>query len=137
MKTLSHLLSDEFGAVLSAESVVVGTLVVIGATAGLSAASRSVNAELLEFASAIRSLDQSYFVQPVEISGDWSAGSAYTQPDVEESLKALQRGYEENLKREEELKQDEQSEQKSLPERRRSKATKKKKATATSSETVL
>ena len=93
MRIFSRLLQDEFGAVLSAELVVVGTLAVVGATAGLSAASKSIDAELYEFASAIRHLDQSYSASRIEIDGDWSAGSAYTQPNLKKSLKELEKSY--------------------------------------------
>ncbi len=46
--------NDEFGALLSAEAAAIGTITVIGATAGLSVASKAVNAELGEVALAIR-----------------------------------------------------------------------------------
>ena len=93
MRIFSQLLQDEFGAVLSAEVVVISTIAVIGATAGLSAASKSIDAEMYEFASAIRHLDQSYSASRIEIDGDWSAGSSYTQPDLKKSLNELERSY--------------------------------------------
>ncbi len=93
MRIFSQLFQDEFGAVLSAEVVVIGTIAVIGATAGLSAASKSIDAEMYEFASAIRHLDQSYSASRIEIDGDWSAGSSYTQPDLKKSLKDLEQSY--------------------------------------------
>ncbi len=93
MRIFSRLLQDEFGSILSAEVVVVGTIAVIGATAGLSAASKSIDSELYEFASAIRHLDQSYSASRIEIDGDWSAESSYTQPDLKKSLKELEKSY--------------------------------------------
>lgn len=89
MRVLSKFLRDESGFVLSSEMVLVGTLGVVGATVGLSAAARSVNDELTEMAFAIRSLDQSYSYQGFSSGTAWTAGSEYTQPPVEESLAAL------------------------------------------------
>jgi hypothetical protein len=80
--------NDEFGALLSAEAAAIGTITVIGATAGLSVASKAVNAELGEVALAIRSLDQSYAFPGHGSRGGrvFTAGSSYTQPPVEKSL---------------------------------------------------
>ncbi|QDT33475.1 hypothetical protein [Thalassoglobus polymorphus] len=114
MRIFKQLLQDEFGAILSAEAVVIGTIAVIGVSVGLNAASKSVNAELFEFASAIRHLDQSYSVSKVEIDGDWTAGSAYTQPDVKKSMKELEKSY---LKEQKEVEEKLQQLQKELIER--------------------
>jgi hypothetical protein len=75
--------------VLSSELVLVGTLGVVGATVGLNAVSDSINLECVDFARAMRSLDQSYEVRGVEGCGAWTAGSAYHQAPVEESLAEL------------------------------------------------
>ena len=48
------------GAVISAELVVVGTMVVVGLITGLSAVQNSINSELVDLSSAFNSLDQSY-----------------------------------------------------------------------------
>ncbi len=131
MQIFKHFLQDEFGSILSAEAVVIGTISVIGVSAGLSAASKSVDAELLEFASAIRHLDQSYSVSKVEIDGDWSAGSSYKQPNVKESMKELEKSYpkekKEAEKQAEQLKkelfqQEENKSEKAPPKKRRKKA---------------
>ena len=62
MRILSTLWNDEAGVLLSAEAVVVGTVAVVGLTAGLSTVATSVNEELKDVAYAIRSLDQSYSI---------------------------------------------------------------------------
>ena len=80
---------DEGGAVVSAELAAIGTVAVIGGTAGMNALGHSVNSELRETAYAIRSLDQSYTVAGAVSSRGWKAGSSYTQPAVEKSLAEL------------------------------------------------
>lgn len=83
---LQKLWQDETGVVLSAEVVTVGTLGVLGAVVGLNAAGNAIDGELKEFASAIRSLDQSYTVAGHQSCRAWTAGSCYRQQDVETSL---------------------------------------------------
>lgn len=62
MLKLSHtLLSDECGFIVSAELVLVATIVVIGLVVGLSEVQHALNAELNDVADAIGSLNQSYF----------------------------------------------------------------------------
>ncbi len=63
MNIFTRFLQDERGFVLSAESVLLGTVGVIGASVGLGAVAESVNDELTEVAMAFRSLDQSYKVE--------------------------------------------------------------------------
>ncbi|MFV0445904.1 MAG: hypothetical protein ACK5Q5_20185 [Planctomycetaceae bacterium] len=89
MRWLAKLFSDEAGFILSSELVLVGTLGVIGATVGLNAISTAVNEELEDVAFAIRSLDQSYEVRGIEGCGAWTAGSAFHQEPVKESLREL------------------------------------------------
>lgn len=89
MMFVMNLWKDEAGAVLTAEVVLVGTVAVLGAVVGLNAASTAVDEELKEFASAIRSLDQSYAYLGHQSCRAWSAGSYYRQPDVEQSLSEL------------------------------------------------
>lgn len=80
---------DEMGAIVSAELVAVGTVTVIGGGVGLNMLATSVNDELKETAFAIRSFNQSYAVAGHASPRAWAAGSAYTQPDVQQSLKEL------------------------------------------------
>ena len=89
MKLLQSFWSDEAGLVMSAELVMLGTVGVIGATVGLSAASTAINDEMVEFSQAIRSLDQSYEIQGHKSCRAWTAGSSYRQQDVAVSLAEL------------------------------------------------
>lgn len=58
---LRKLFNDESGAVISAELVLVLTILVIGVIVGLSEVSVAVNTELNDISNAIGSLDQSYY----------------------------------------------------------------------------
>ncbi len=89
MRLWNQLWHDEHGFVLSAEAVLLGSVVVLGGIVGLKAAATSVNDELTEMASAIRSLDQSYVISGRSSCGAWTAGSYYIQPRVEDSLSGL------------------------------------------------
>jgi Flp pilus assembly pilin Flp len=55
------LWQDECGAVISAELVLVLTILVIGVIVGLSEVAAAVNTELNDVSNAIGALDQSYF----------------------------------------------------------------------------
>jgi len=89
MNIFKQLWVDECGVILTAETVMVGSVAVLGGLVGLNAAASSVNAEMTEMASAIRSLDQSYVLRGHSSCGAWTAGSYYIQPRVEESLAEL------------------------------------------------
>jgi len=89
MQLVKDLWQDEYGLILSAEAVTVGTIGVLGAVAGLSMASTAVDEEMKEFAYAIRSLDQSYGYVGHQSCRAWSAGSSYRQQDVQVSLSEL------------------------------------------------
>lgn len=93
MKCLWTLWRDDAGVILSAEAVVVGTVAVVGLTAGMSVLATSVNEELKDVGMAIRSLDQSYVIPPQEGCGAKTAGSSFTQQPVEKSLRELQEVY--------------------------------------------
>lgn len=58
---LRQLFNDEGGAVISAELVLVLTILVIGVIVGLSEVAVAVNTELNDVSNAIGSLDQSFF----------------------------------------------------------------------------
>lgn len=60
--TFKKLWADDRGALLSAEWVFMGTILVIGVTAGLVSVRNGVDAELSEFGNAMTSLNQSYRV---------------------------------------------------------------------------
>ena len=95
MNLFMQLLRDEHGFVLSAESMLLGTVGVIGATVGLSAVAKSVNDELTDVAMAIRSVDQSFHIEGASNCGACVAGSSFTQQPVKESLKQLREEIEE------------------------------------------
>jgi hypothetical protein len=100
MRMFSRLWKDDYGAVLSAEAVVVGTVAVIGLSTGMTVVARSVNEELQDVSCAIRSLDQSYCIPARESCGAMTAGSVFQQQPVEESLKELTEFREELAKEE-------------------------------------
>lgn len=58
---LRKLFNDECGAVISAELVLVLTILVIGVIVGLSEVAVAVNTELNDISNAIGALDQGYF----------------------------------------------------------------------------
>jgi hypothetical protein len=57
---LGRLWSDDCGALVAAEWVFVGTILVLGVITGLVAVRQAVNSELTEFAQAVTALNQSY-----------------------------------------------------------------------------
>jgi len=78
---LKKLWADEGGAIVSAELLLIMTIVVIGLTVGLTALKDAVVTELSDVAAAIGSLNQSYSTSGAQLcSRDcaWTAGSAYT-----------------------------------------------------------
>ncbi len=89
MNCFQQLWNDDRGAVLSAEVVTVGTVVVLGSITGLSVAANAIDGELKDFAYAIRSLDQSYAFNGHKSCGAYTAGSRFQQQDVQESIQAL------------------------------------------------
>ncbi len=74
---LRKLWNDEAGAVLSAELVMVATILVIGMTVGLTAVRNSVVTELADLGQAISEIDQSYSYSGVEGHHSKSAGSKF------------------------------------------------------------
>ncbi len=58
---LRQLLNDESGAIISAELVLVLTILVIGVIVGLAEVAKAINTELNDISNAIGRLDQSYF----------------------------------------------------------------------------
>lgn len=89
MKWFLELWKDEQGAILSAEVVTVGTIAVLGSITGLTVAANAVDGEMKDFAYAIRSLDQSYAINGHRNCGAYTAGSCFTQRDVQESIQDL------------------------------------------------
>lgn len=89
MSLWNELWRDDRGAILTAETVMVGSVVVLGSVVGLSAAANAVNDELTEVASALRSFDQSFVIAGQSNCRAWKAGSYYIQPRVEVALQEL------------------------------------------------
>lgn len=79
---LRNLLNDENGAVLSAELVLVLTIVVIGVIVGLSEVAVAINTELNDISNAIGALSQEYYFVGFHASADKAKslvnGSCYT-----------------------------------------------------------
>jgi Flp pilus assembly pilin Flp len=57
---ITRLLNDENGFLMSAELILIGTIVVLGLVVGLSKVSFAINNELEDVASAFSSMNQSY-----------------------------------------------------------------------------
>ena len=66
-----QLWNDESGGIISSELVLVGTIMVIGTTVGLSAVRDAVLSEMGDLADAVGVLDQSYTIPGVETQ--WGA----------------------------------------------------------------
>ncbi len=83
LNLLKALRQDEYGVILSAEIVIIGSLLVIGLITGLTCLQQSVNGELKDLAGAIGALDQSYAYSAHRKQGfgdqccAWTAGSSY------------------------------------------------------------
>ena len=61
MKTFNTLLNDENGFIVSAEIVLVGTILVLGVIVGLTELSYGVNEELEDLGSGIGAINQTYY----------------------------------------------------------------------------
>ncbi|MCA9079948.1 MAG: hypothetical protein KDA58_05285 [Planctomycetaceae bacterium] len=75
---LRQLLNDEAGFIVSAELVLVATILVIGLIVGLSEVQHAINGELNDVADAIGSLNQSYSVSGFS-KNDATATHAFTR----------------------------------------------------------
>jgi Flp pilus assembly pilin Flp len=74
---LKRLWNDEAGAVVSAEIVLVATILVIGMVVGLKSVRDSVVTELADIAQAIANVDQSYSYSGIDGHSAGSNGSFY------------------------------------------------------------
>ena len=77
MKTMLRLWNEETGAIISAEIVLVATILVIGLVAGLKSVRDSVVTELGDVAQAIANINQSYSFSGAGGHHAFSAGSAF------------------------------------------------------------
>jgi len=76
---LRQLWRDDRGAILSAELVLLMTLLVIGLVAGIKALNAAVAEELGDVAAAIGNLDQSYWYSGTKLDDGWMYGCAATE----------------------------------------------------------
>lgn len=60
MNLAKRLLNDEAGFLLSAELILISTVLTLGMVVGLSSVSHAINGELLDVASAFDSVNQGY-----------------------------------------------------------------------------
>lgn len=78
MTTLQTLLNDENGFIVSAELIIVATIVVLAMVVGLSEVSFSVNNELEDVGSAVGTMNQSFYANGVQSIGKGgTAGSGF------------------------------------------------------------
>ncbi len=83
LNLMNRLWRDESGVILSAEIVIVGSLLVVGMITGLTCLQEAVNGELRDVAGAIGALDQSFSFSAHRKSGfngqccAYTAGSAF------------------------------------------------------------
>ena len=81
--TMSELLRDEAGFIVSAELVLVASLLVVGLIVGLSEVNHSIVAELNDVADSVGSVNQSYYYSGLRSKGkhgklkSFVAGSAF------------------------------------------------------------
>ncbi|MEZ6066963.1 MAG: hypothetical protein R3B90_14955 [Planctomycetaceae bacterium] len=73
---LNKLLRDEAGFIVSAELVLIATLLVIGLIVGLSEIQHAINSELNDVADAIGKLNQSYFFSGFSKANQYKGGVA-------------------------------------------------------------
>lgn len=75
----TNLLNDENGFIVSAELILVATIAVLGVVVGLAEISHGINQELEDVASAVGSVNQSFYVNGVHSEGKaCTAGSEFT-----------------------------------------------------------
>ncbi len=78
MEIFNALATDENGFIVSAEIVLVGTILVLGVIVGLTELSYGVNQELEDLGSAIGSINQSYCYSLASGEKGHVAGSVFT-----------------------------------------------------------
>lgn len=78
LKLLKLLRQDEYGVILSAELVLVGSLLVVGMITGLTCLQQAVDGELRDVGAAIGALDQSYAFAGQQLTCARSHCCAYT-----------------------------------------------------------
>lgn len=82
---LRKLLQDDSGAIISAELVLVLTILVLGVIVGLSEVAVAVNTELNDISNAIGALNQSYFFTGFKKTSDGKITSGYSGSRFDDS----------------------------------------------------
>ncbi len=75
---LSQLMADEAGFIVSAELVLVATILVLGMIVGLSEVANGINQELEDVGSAFGRVNQSYYFAGFEGHKGWIDGSQFS-----------------------------------------------------------
>jgi hypothetical protein len=78
MQLFAQLLNDEAGFIVSAELILIATIVVISMVVGLSEVSFAINSELNDVANAFGSMNQSYRYSGVNGQQGQSSGGGFT-----------------------------------------------------------
>jgi len=87
---LSRLRQDEAGFIVSAELVIIATILVIGLIVGIAEVAHGVNQELEDVGSAVGSMNQSYHLSGTRGHKAWVRGSDFSdQPDFCDSEKDI------------------------------------------------
>jgi len=74
---LAQLHADEVGFVVSAELVIISTILVVGLIVGLAEVSNGVNEELEDVGAAVGSMNQSYHYSGIRGHKGWIAASSF------------------------------------------------------------
>lgn len=82
MDKIRGIWADQSGSVVSAELVLVGTVVTAAAVTGLQTVASSLNDELRDVSQAIRKVDQSYSYRGMRGCFSQTAGSVFIDPTV-------------------------------------------------------
>ena len=77
MNTLNQLLNDEAGFIVSAELVLISTIVVLGLIVGLSEVALNINNELEDVGSAFNCIQQTYRVEGTKGHKGYTSGSSF------------------------------------------------------------
>ena len=78
MKTVARLWNEETGAILSAEVMLVASILVIGVIAGLASLRDSVTTELADLAQALANVNQSYSFSGTQGHHVFNGGGQFT-----------------------------------------------------------
>ena len=77
MSIATQLLNDEAGFIVSAELVLISTIVVIGLVVGLAELSLNINNELEDVGAAISCIQQTYDIEGLSGHQGWAGGSDF------------------------------------------------------------